>query len=239
MIPGARARLPILILAAVSTAFSPSWAFSQSRTMTQGPHRMEIVLERHESGGWRTIDPGLVLAQGDQVRFRFRTNFDGYLYVTNQGSSGVYEQLFPLRETGQDNHVIANRDYQVPATSMVFAIAGPAGYDTVYWLVTPARLSEAPAPTPPVPQDYKAPPSTGTLTPRCDDSIWRARGDCIDNSAGPKLVPRGEQLPQALSGAADKTSRDLFFMRQNDKAIISSPVPLPGPVIYEFRLAHK
>ena len=239
MISRARARLPVLVLVAVTATFSQSRAVPQSRTMTQGPHRMEITLERHGSGGWSTIDPGLVLAQGDQVRFRFRTNFDGYLYVTNQSSSGAYQQLFPLRETGQDNHVLANKDYQVPATAMVFTIAGPPGYETVYWLVTPARLSEAPPRTPPAPQDYKPPPSTGTLTPRCDDTIWRARGDCIDNSAGPKLVPRGEQLPQSLAGAADKTSRDLFFMRQNDKAVISSPVPLPGPVVYEFRLAHK
>ena len=234
MIHGSRARVAILVPVALSVIFA------QSKTMTKGPHRMEIMLERHGSDGWHTIDPGLVLSQGDQVRFRFRTNFDGYLYVTNQSSSGAYQQLFPLRETGQDNHVTANKEYQVPSTSMVFTIAGPAGYETVYWLVTPARLAEAPPRTPPVPQDYKAPPSSpGALTPRCDDTIWRARGDCIDNSAGPKLVPRGEQLPQALSGANEKSSRDLFFMRQNDKAVISSPVPLPGPVIYEFRLAHK
>jgi len=232
-----RASLARLALAGLAAACA---AFAQSRTMTQGPHRMEIMLERHESAGWKTIDPGLVLAQGDQVRFRFRTNFDGYLYVTNQSSSGKYQQLFPLRETGQDNHVVADKDYQVPSTEMVFTVAGPPGYETVYWLVTPARLSEAPPRTPPPPPDSKAPAhSTGTLTPRCDDSIWRARGDCIDNSAGPQLVPRGEQLPKTLAGAADKTSRDLFFMRQNDKAVISSPVPLPGPVVYEFRLAHK
>jgi len=231
----------LIVALALSTAFSQSRSLPQSKTMTKGPHRMEIMLERHGASGWSTVDPGLVLAQGDQVRFRFRTNFEGYLYVTNQSSSGSYQQLFPLRETGQDNHVTANKEYQVPATSMVFTIAGPPGYETVYWLVTPARLSEAPPRTPPVPQDYKAPAPTGTgnLTPRCDDSIWRARGDCIDNSAGPKLVPRGEQLPQSLAGANEKTSRDLFFMRQNDKEVISSPVPLPGPVIYEFRLAHK
>ena len=30
-----------------------------------------------------------------------------------------------------------------------------------------------------------------------------------------------------------------MFMRQKDTAVISSPEPLTGPVIYEFRLAHK
>ena len=241
MIRGVRWLLPILLPAALTAVFAQSRTTTPgpSRTMTQGPHRMEIMLERHASNGWRTIDPGLVLAQGDQVRFRFRTNFDGYLYVTNLNSSGQYQQLFPLRETGQDNRVTANKDYQVPATSMVFTIAGPAGFETVYWLVTPAKVAEAAPNSFTPPPDLKPTPPKGTIVPRCDDSIWRARGDCIDNSAGPKLVPRGETLPDVLARADDKTSRDLFFMRQNDKSVISSPVPLAGPVIYEFRLAHR
>ncbi|MBZ5626672.1 MAG: DUF4384 domain-containing protein [Acidobacteriia bacterium] len=227
-----RFTLPVLLLTAISAAFP------QSRSMTQGPHRMEIMLERHQGGTWHTIDPGLVLAQGDQVRFRFRTNFDGYLYVTNQNSSGTYQQLFPRLETGQDNHITANHEYQVPATtSTVFTIAGPAGYETVYWLVTPGRLSEAPPRFEPVPPDYKSTPPV--LTPRCDDTIWRSRGDCIDHSAGPNLVPRDVELPQTLAQAAGVGRRDLVFMRQNDKAVISSPAPLTGPVIYEFRLAHR
>ena len=106
---------------------------------------MELVLERLDRDTWRPIDPGLVLAQGERVRFKFRTNFDGYLYVMNQSTSGTYEQLFPRDETGQDNRISASREYQVPATSAAFRIAGPAGYETVYWLVTPARLTD-PAP---------------------------------------------------------------------------------------------
>ena len=48
--------------------------------MKQGAYRMEITLERLDGDAWRAVDPGLVLAQGDRVRFRYRTNFDGYLY---------------------------------------------------------------------------------------------------------------------------------------------------------------
>ncbi len=211
-------------------------AFSQSRTMTQGTHRMEILLERLDGQTWRTIDPALVLAQGDRVRFRFRTNFDGFLYVTNQNSSGNYEQLFPRAETGQENRITGGKEYQVPATSAAFRIAGPAGFETVYWLVTPAKVTET-APHVVVPPGFKSKPIT--LTPRCDDAVLKARGDCIDNSAGPKLVPRGSDLPGPLSDAAGQTRRDLLFLRQQDKSVISSPEPLTGPVIYEFRLAHR
>jgi len=213
-------------------------AFPQSRTMTQGAHRMEILLERLDGESWRNIDPGLGLNQGDRVRFRFRTNFDGFLYVTNQNSSGSYEQLFPRAETGQENRIAANKEYQVPSTSVsaAFRISGPAGYETVYWLVTPARVNEA-APRVDVPPGFRSKPLT--LTPRCDDTILKARGDCIDTAAGPKLVPRGSDLPQKLSDAAEQSQRNLLFLRQQDKAVISSPEPLAGPVIYEFRLAHR
>jgi len=211
-------------------------AVSQTKTMTQGTHRMEILLERLDGESWHGIDPSLVLNQGDRVRFRFRTNFDGYLYVTNQNSSGNYEQLFPRAETGQDNKIAGNKEYQVPSTSTAFKISGPAGFETVYWLVTPVKMNEA-APRINVPPGFKSKPVT--LTPRCDDSVLKARGDCIDHSAGPKLVPRGSDLPQSLSDAADQSRQDLLFLRQQDKAVISSPEPLNGPVIYEFRLAHR
>jgi hypothetical protein len=202
--------LPVLMLAA-----------PQSRTLNQGAYRMELVLERMDGSAWKAVDPALVLQQGDRVRFRFRTNFDGYLYVTNQSTSGKYEQLFPREETGQDNRVTADKNYQVPATSSAFRIAGPAGHEVVYWLVSPARLTDGPPPS-----AHKTPL---TLIPRCDDSVLRARGDCVDNSAGPKLTPRGE----------DGSQSDLLVMRSQNTAVIASPVPLTGPVLYEFHIAHR
>src|SRR5438105_13700239 len=86
----------------------------------QGPYRMEIAVESRESGAWRTVDPGLVLQQNDRVRFRFHTNFDGYLYVMNQSTSGGYTLLFPSDETGRDNQIHAGKDYMVPATQTLF-----------------------------------------------------------------------------------------------------------------------
>lgn len=212
-------------------------AFAQTKTLTQGAHRMQIKLERLDGDAWKSVDPALVLAQGDRVRFRFQTNFDGYLYVMNLSSSGQYEQLFPREETGDQNRITANQEYQVPSTSSRFRIAGPAGYETVYWLVTPAKLTDAPPrPGTPPAQSPSKPP---TLIPRCDDTILQAKGDCIDHAAGPRLMARGEELPQNLTSAAGKGPRDLIFMRQQDTSVISSPEPLTGPVIYEFRLAHR
>jgi hypothetical protein len=223
-----------LVLLLVATPL----ALPQSRTMTQGRHRMEITLERLENGAWRSIDPGLMLEQNDRVRFRYKTNFDGYLYVTNLSSSGNYQQLFPGAEAGEDNQVASGKEYLVPATSTVFRVTGPPGYETVYWLVTPSRIKEGAPRIPQVPPNTKA-PAPIHITPRCDDTILRARGDCVDTSAGPKLVPRDVELPKGLASAAGQSRRDLLFMRQEEKSVISSPEPLTGPVIYEFRLAHR
>jgi len=206
----------------------------QSKSMTQGTHRMELMLERLDGTTWKTIDPALVLAQGDHVRFRFRTNFDGYLYVTNQSTSGKYEQLFPREETGQDNHIVAGKDYQVPATSMAFRIAGPPGHEVVYWLVSPGPLTDMPA-RPTLPPANTTPL---TLIPRCDEGVMKARGDCIDSTAGPKLIPRDVDVSQDLA-AANAASRELLFVREQNTAVISSTAPLTGPVIYEFQLAHR
>jgi hypothetical protein len=225
-------RRALLTAVPVLALFPLAW--SQTKSMTQGAHRMELMLERLDGSTWKAIDPALVLAQGDRVRFRFRTNFDGYLYVTNQSTSGKYEQLFPREETGQDNHIVAGKDYQVPATSFAFRIAGPPGHEVVYWLVSPGRLTDVPA-RPTLPPANVTPL---TLMPRCDEGEMKARGDCIDSSAGPKLIPRGVDVSKDYA-AANAASRDLLFMRQQNTAVISSPEPLTGPVIYEFQLAHR
>jgi hypothetical protein len=194
---------------------------------------MEIVLERHETGAWKTIEPGLVLGQGDLVRFKFRATFDGYLYVINSGTSGTQSLLFPGDSTGRDNRVLAGKDYFVPSTGASFKVAGPAGHDVVYWLVSPVPLDGNPAAalgrTP-------AKKPAGTLVPRCDQTILKARGLCIDSSAGPRNVGANEQLPEALPKF---TPRELVIVQDKDRTRVSSTGKLTGPIVYEYRLAHS
>jgi hypothetical protein len=223
-----------LLLAAAVPAAPPT------KPLARGPHRIELTLERMEGTAWRAVDPGLVLEAGDRVRFRFRGNFDGYLYVMNQGTSGAYTLLFPREETGRQNNVRTGKECLVPASEAWFRVAGPPGYDIVYWLVSPVVLGagqpSAYVPLPPPPQ---TPPPPQNLLPRCDDAIFRARGVCVDSSAGPKNVTGKDALPENLAGLKGATARELIIMRRESSAVLSSPAPLTGPVIYEFRLAHK
>ena len=197
---------------------------------------LEIVLERNESSAWKTIDPGLVLGQGDLVRFRFRTTFDGYLYVINSGTSGSQSLLFPGDATGRNNRVQAGKDYFVPSNGASFKVAGPAGHDVVYWVISPVPLDGNPAAV-----LNGAPPErpAGKLIPRCDQSIFRARGLCIDSTAGPRNVPAEEVLPNAITAVPNMTRRELVIVQDAHKARVSSSGKLTGPVVYEFRLAHS
>jgi hypothetical protein len=203
-------------------------------------HRVEITLERMEGSGWKAVPPGLVLEKDDRVRFRFRANFDGYLYVMNQGTSGAYTSLFPREETGRENNIRAGREYVIPATEAYFRIAGPPGHDIVYWMMTPVAMGESRPPAyVPLPPPPKNAPPPENLLPRCDDTMFRARGLCIDSSAGPQQLGAAEKLPENLAGLPGVRSRELVIMRRQNQTVLSSPVPIDGPVIYEFRLAHR
>lgn len=226
---------PLILLVALSAA-GPG-AAGQAKALSQGPHRIEVTLERLEGSEWQVADPGLVFDSGERVRFRARTNFDGYLYVMNHGTTGQYTLLFPREETGRQNDIKAGKDYLVPQTEAWFRIAGPPGYDIVYWLVSPVALDTGgPGPAPP---PLPASKSRPTLIPRCDDAIFRARGICIDSSAGLRGIPEESRLPENLAGIPGVSSRELIIMRQQGHSVVSSPTPLQAPVVYEFRLAHR
>ncbi|MBI2685970.1 MAG: DUF4384 domain-containing protein [Acidobacteria bacterium] len=192
--------------------------------------RLEIAIEKRDAGAWKTMDPGHVFKEGDQLRFRFKSNQPGYLYVVNEGTSGQQSTLFPSEEAGTDNKVEPGREYLIPSTSGAFRIIGPKGYDTVYWVLSPVRIGEPakyrPLPPPPAPNGVP-----GNLSPRCDDTVLKARGECVDSGAGLK--------PNRVPGLQ---ARELFFVRKGDQSIVSVPpvkVSANAPITYQFRIAHQ
>lgn len=200
---------------------------------------ISIVLEKKTGDAAQTVDPGHVFDSGDTIRFRLQPAVDGYLYVLDLNTSGKYEVLFPRAETGNDNRIEHGREYLLPATQDGwFEVAGPAGHEKIYFVMSPLALTTGQLQNAP-----KAMPPQGTapssLRPRCNDSIFKARGECIDSTAGPKPVAPSEKLPRALNEAASGASRDLKFTKKSSTSVVTTNSPLSGPVVYEFLLAHN
>lgn len=205
--------------------------------------KIEISVERKNGEKIARMNPSHVFEEGDLVRFRFTPNFPGYLYVTNQSTSGKYVALFPNKDTGTDNRVEANHSYLVPASeSGWFRIEGPPGHEILYWIVSPANMDPAKAggdgsfPTPPSPAPTRP---LAPILPRCDDEMFRARGECLDVTAGPKAIQDPAQIPRELRDLADPHPRDMSVNKSGDKASVTVPAGLHAPFIYSFRLAHK
>jgi hypothetical protein len=201
--------------------------------------RIKLAVERQEGSAWKPVDAALVFAAGDKLRFKVSSTFAGYLYVMNHGTSGSYELLFPRSDTGadnRDNRIDAQKEYIVPAAQGWFKVTGPAGHDIVYWVISPVKLGNEYRPLPPPPPHPDLPLS---FKPRCDDAIFKSRGDCVDTSAGVKPLKEGEAVPKNLDSIATPTPRELLFIQEKGGTVVSSPAPLTGPVVYELRLAHR
>ncbi len=211
-----------------------------ARPEPAGAKRIEIIVERHESGEARRADPSQVFRTGDLDRFRFRASFNGYLYVMNHATSGNFVLLFPKEETGTMNRIEAGREYLVPMTENGwFRLEGPPGYEVVYWLVSPVRLSDGRSaltvPKLPAPAPHLNP----SITPRCDDTIFRARGECIDHAAGLKPLEKNAALPENLSGFSGAASRELTIVKSNKAAAVAVNDDSEEPFLYTLRLAHR
>jgi hypothetical protein len=206
------------------------------------PNRVEIRVEQKEAGAIKQVDPAHIFKENDLIHFKVKANFSGYLYVMDQGTSGKYVTLFPGEDIGRTNRIEKGKEYTIPSPEVGwFKLEGPAGHDVVYWVVSPVELTAStaasiPAIGPVPPQNSQLP---ADITPRCDDTVFKAQGDCVDTSAGARPVAQSETVPQNLSQFSDRRTADLLFLKQQKVSTVSSPEPLSGPIIYEFHVAHK
>ncbi|MBY0508030.1 MAG: DUF4384 domain-containing protein [Bryobacteraceae bacterium] len=196
--------------------------------------KISVTVERQVNNKVERMDPSHVFARGELVRFRFQANFPGYLYVLNHSTSGRDVLLFPKEETGLDNRIDKDREYVMPMTeSGWFRMEGPAGHEVTYWVVSPLKLTGKLGPL----TSETPPPPASAMTPRCDDSIFKARGDCVDVTAGPQAV---RSVPDSLSGLVGAKPRELTMTKSGDATTsVLVPKDVNEPLIYSFRLAHQ
>ena len=199
--------------------------------------KISVTVERKTGDKVERMDPAHVFATGEMVRFRFQANFPGYLYVLNHSTSGRDVLLFPKEETGLDNRIDKDREYLMPMTeSGWFKMEGPAGHEVTYWVVSPLKLGGRLGP---LAGEEMPPPAASSMTPRCDDSIFQARGDCVDVTAGPQPVKSRADVPESLTGLIGANPRELTMTKNGKATSVLVPKDVNEPLIYTFRLAHK
>jgi hypothetical protein len=211
----------------------------------QNPHT-QITVERQVKGGVEVTSPQLVFHSGDLVRFRFKSSFDGYLYVMDQSTSGKYLLLFPAKDAQDANRIERDREYLIPATRGTwFRIDNPPGYETIYFVISPTPLDKHTAANSPqedihpLPAAPPPPTAPAELLPRCDDAVFRARGECIDVLAGPRAVGKDEAVPSQLPVVPAMSPRDITVINKHDSTVVAPANGADGPLIYQFRLAHR
>jgi hypothetical protein len=196
---------------------------------------LEITLERKlPDGSVEPVPPTHVFSSGDTIRVHVTSDFDGYLYVMDQGTSGQFTTVFPSLAAGSDNQVHRGQSYLIPSTQDGwFEVSGPAGFDLLYFLLSPETIVS------PTASSFVAPGPASSLKPRCNDAIFRARGECMDASAGPAPVPKNATLPAPITPIAAAASRDITVTKKKDGVTVTSAGSKTAPVIYVFRLAHN
>lgn len=208
----------------------------------QTPH-MQITVERQVKDRIEVTSPQHVFGEGDLVRFRFKSSFDGYLYVMDQSTSGKYLLLFPAKDSPDTNHVDRDREYLVPASGGAwFRVDNPPGYETIYFVISPEKIVKGPAANKSaqsLPSEPVSPGAPAELLPRCDDAVFRARGECIDVMAGPRAVGKDDTIPAQLPALPEASSRDITVINKAGSSVVAPASGVDGPLIYQFRLAHK
>ncbi len=184
--------------------------------------KLEVTLERLSADeSWAAVEPGRVLEQGDQVRFRVASNLAGKLYVFNRNAKGSSDLIFPMDEIAADNRISPENELLLPPDGNAFEISGPPGYEVVRWVVSPEDQPLAQADI----NRFLAPrPQPPLLSPSCDDTILRSRSVCLDPKAG----------AWALEGA-----RGIDIGGDEQSAVVTGSASSNGLLVFEYRIAHK
>lgn len=79
-------------------------------------------------------------SSGDRIKLGFKSNRDGYLYVSSLGSTGTSRLMFP-RPGGGNNFIRANQEYSVPDGSYM-RFDEHTGTETLLLVLSPTPIAD-------------------------------------------------------------------------------------------------
>jgi hypothetical protein len=226
-------------LAALFALFSPGLAQYARSQDSSSAGLISIRLEQKIGDDSKTVPQNTVFHNGNILRFRLTSRIAGYLYVVDKGTTGQTTTLFPV-STGPNpqNRIEPDQTMIVPAMGDGwFEVSGPSGFDMIYLLVSSSPILIPPTA---VPGTQESPQNTlpPNLLPRCNDEIFKARGECIDSSAGAAPLPPNAPVPRELVPFSKSAARDIILTDDGDGVSVKPAPSAKLPLIYTFRLAH-
>ena len=106
--------------------------------------RYNVLLINASSGSEQPVDPATTFHNSDCLALGVQSNYDGYLYVLDRGSSGKWDVLLPSTEmSGESNYVKARTTMKAPA-QYCFSLDNPPGVEHLYLVLArnPQDVSE-------------------------------------------------------------------------------------------------
>jgi Domain of unknown function (DUF4384) len=115
-----------------ATESHPAKRASSRDLYVDGSPGTKVSIELNRNGNVSRVSPDTTFHSGDKVRFHFGVNFDGYVAVLNEGSSGRHNLLFPF--AGANNAVHPTSDYVVPRNGWIVFDENPGREKVVFIL---------------------------------------------------------------------------------------------------------
>jgi hypothetical protein len=94
--------------------------------------RYNVLVVDSASNSAKEVDPSGEFRRDDCLAVQVQSNYDGYLYVLDRGSSGKWDVLLPSMELpDESNFVKARTDVRAPAQAC-FSLDNPPGVEHLY-----------------------------------------------------------------------------------------------------------
>ena len=106
--------------------------------------RYNILLVDAATGNGHPADPGGMFHNSDCVALSIQSNYDGYLYVLDKGSSGKWDVLLPSMEMSDESNFVRARTTVKAPSQYCFTLDNPPGVEHLYLVLarSPQDVSE-------------------------------------------------------------------------------------------------
>jgi hypothetical protein len=94
--------------------------------------RYNVLLVDAATGNGQPVDPGGMFHNSDCLALSVQSNYDGYLYVLDKGSSGKWDVLLPSTEMNDESNFVRARTTIKAPSQYCFTLDNPPGVEHLY-----------------------------------------------------------------------------------------------------------